>query len=36
MIVEDGPFRENDIMIATIAGLLAWMITLALRVAFSS
>lgn len=31
MIVEEGPFRKNDIMFATIADLLAWMITLALR-----
>ena len=29
-----GPFRHNDLMIATISGLLAWMITLALRAAF--
>jgi hypothetical protein len=34
MIVHEGPFRQNDIMIATISGLLAWMITLALRTAF--
>lgn len=31
-----GPFRENDVMIATIAGLLAWMITLAIRTAFGA
>lgn len=28
--------RPNDLMIATIAGLLAWAITLALRMAFGS
>jgi hypothetical protein len=34
MIVHESPSRQNDIMIATISGLLAWMITLALRAAF--
>jgi hypothetical protein len=29
-----GLFRQDDLLIATIAGLLAWIITLALRAAF--
>jgi hypothetical protein len=32
--MRESPSRENDLMIATISGLLAWMITLALRAAF--
>jgi hypothetical protein len=34
MILRQRPSRQNDIMIATISGLLAWTITLALRAAF--
>ena len=34
MIMRQSPSRQNDIMIATISGLLAWTITLALRAAF--
>jgi hypothetical protein len=34
MIMRQSPSRQNDIMIATISGLLAWMITLAFRAAF--
>ena len=33
-IMRDSPSREDDLMIATISGLLAWIITLALRTAF--
>jgi hypothetical protein len=29
-------FRPNDLLIATVAGLLAYMITLGLRMAFGS
>lgn len=36
MIVHEEPFRNNDLMIATISGLFAWMITLALRTAFGN
>jgi len=32
--LRESPPRENDLMIATISGLLAWTITLALRAAF--
>jgi hypothetical protein len=32
--VRGSPSRENDFLIATISGLLAWIITLALRAAF--
>jgi hypothetical protein len=31
-----APFVNNDLMIAMISGLLAWMITLALRTAFGN
>jgi len=31
--MRQDPSRYNDLMIATIAGLLAWVITLALRAA---
>lgn len=34
VIVQEPPFRDNDLMIATISGLLAWIITLAVRAAF--
>ena len=34
LIMRGSPSRENDLMIATISGLLAWIITLALRAAF--
>jgi hypothetical protein len=30
-----GPPNDDDLWIATISGLLAWMITLALKAAFS-
>jgi hypothetical protein len=30
MIMRESPSRRNDLMVATIAGLLAWVITLAL------
>jgi hypothetical protein len=33
-IMRESPSREDDLMIATIAGLLAWIITLAIRTAF--
>jgi hypothetical protein len=33
-IMRESPSREDDLMIATISGLLAWIITLALRTAF--
>jgi hypothetical protein len=33
MIMRESPSRRNDLMVATIAGLLAWVITLALRTA---
>jgi hypothetical protein len=33
-IVHDDSFRDEDLLIATISGLLAWIITLALRNAF--
>jgi hypothetical protein len=33
VIMRESPSRQNDIMIATISGLLAWIITLALRTA---
>ena len=36
VIVQESPFRDNDLMIATISGLLAWIITLAVRAAFGS
>jgi hypothetical protein len=32
--MRESPSRQNDFMIATISGLLAWIITLALRAAF--
>jgi hypothetical protein len=31
--MRESPSRRNDLMVATIAGLLAWVITLALRTA---
>jgi hypothetical protein len=31
MIMRESPSRQNDLMIATISGLLAWIITLFLR-----
>jgi hypothetical protein len=32
--MRESPSRENDLLIATISGLLAWVITLGLRTAF--
>ena len=34
--MRESPSRQNDLMIATVSGLLAWIITLALRAAFGS
>jgi hypothetical protein len=34
MVMRHDPFRPDDLMIATISGILAWTITLALRAAF--
>ena len=36
MSYQPGPYRYNDLLIATVSGLLAWVITLALRAAFSN
>jgi hypothetical protein len=33
-VMRESPSREDDLMIATMSGLLAWIITLALRTAF--
>jgi hypothetical protein len=34
-VMRPSPFHRNDLLIATVAGLLAWIITLAIRTAIS-